>query len=307
MTVVPLAPRGAVPGGTTRATCTRTAPPPQFRIGAAGITLPAARRTAELLRQPGRHRPDHRQGLPGASPRSTRTSSPAAGPPARAGCCSTRDQLDQFDRSMTSPAADGRHAATGWLVRFDPAQRRARRPRDPGPGHPRMPPRRLRTPWRSPPTTPSSTRCGRPARTADRRTAPRCSPSGASCTSASTGRTCGCTGWSCVVAYVQAGPQACSADAAGRLRPLLAGRARDGRRPGRHRPVRHGPARGGALRDPGAARPPGTARAAPAACPGPPSSGRPRSRQARQSAPESAARAVAVGPAAALAAAAHRR
>ncbi|WP_329131942.1 hypothetical protein OG552_11645 [Streptomyces sp. NBC_01476] len=30
-------------------------------------------------------------------------------------------QLDQFDASLTSPADDGRHEATGWLVRFDPA------------------------------------------------------------------------------------------------------------------------------------------------------------------------------------------
>ncbi|WP_443732105.1 SCO2583 family membrane protein [Streptantibioticus silvisoli] len=28
-------------------------------------------------------------------------------------------ELDQFKRSLTSPADDGRHAATGWLVRFD--------------------------------------------------------------------------------------------------------------------------------------------------------------------------------------------
>jgi hypothetical protein len=32
-------------------------------------------------------------------------------------------QLDQFDSSLTSPSADGRHEATGWLVRFDPAAR----------------------------------------------------------------------------------------------------------------------------------------------------------------------------------------
>lgn len=29
-------------------------------------------------------------------------------------------QLAQFDESMASPSGDGRHAATGWLVRFDP-------------------------------------------------------------------------------------------------------------------------------------------------------------------------------------------
>lgn len=30
-------------------------------------------------------------------------------------------QLEQFDRSLARPANDGRHAATGWLVRFDPS------------------------------------------------------------------------------------------------------------------------------------------------------------------------------------------
>jgi hypothetical protein len=30
-------------------------------------------------------------------------------------------QVDQFDASLTKPAADGLHEATGWLVRFDPA------------------------------------------------------------------------------------------------------------------------------------------------------------------------------------------
>ncbi|MDX3095660.1 hypothetical protein PV417_14040 [Streptomyces sp. ME19-03-3] len=31
-------------------------------------------------------------------------------------------QLGQFDRSLELPADDGRHAATGWLVRFDPTR-----------------------------------------------------------------------------------------------------------------------------------------------------------------------------------------
>ncbi|MEW1569930.1 hypothetical protein AB0454_44405, partial [Streptomyces sp. NPDC093509] len=32
------------------------------------------------------------------------------------------DQLDQFDQSFARPTADGRHAPTGWLVRFDPSR-----------------------------------------------------------------------------------------------------------------------------------------------------------------------------------------
>jgi hypothetical protein len=31
-------------------------------------------------------------------------------------------QVDQFDASLSKPAEDGEHEATGWLVRFDPAQ-----------------------------------------------------------------------------------------------------------------------------------------------------------------------------------------
>ncbi|MGW7005039.1 SCO2583 family membrane protein [Streptomyces sp. NPDC054933] len=31
-------------------------------------------------------------------------------------------QLEQFDRSLARPADDGQYAATGWLVRFDPAR-----------------------------------------------------------------------------------------------------------------------------------------------------------------------------------------
>lgn len=31
-------------------------------------------------------------------------------------------QQEQFDESIDRPAADGRHAVTGWLVRFDPAR-----------------------------------------------------------------------------------------------------------------------------------------------------------------------------------------
>ena len=40
----------------------------------------------------------------------------------RCGCCSTRTSSTSSTRASTSPAADGRHAATGWLVRFDPAE-----------------------------------------------------------------------------------------------------------------------------------------------------------------------------------------
>ncbi|CAM5255141.1 Gamma-glutamyl phosphate reductase [Streptomyces tendae] len=32
------------------------------------------------------------------------------------------DQLRQFDESFEKPASDGRHAPTGWLIRFDPAR-----------------------------------------------------------------------------------------------------------------------------------------------------------------------------------------
>lgn len=119
ITLVPLAPRGPVPGGTPAELFARS-PAAQYRSGAAGITMPAYSRTAHFTEgqvvialtmvkdylvesslNPGV--------LTAGAVRSVRA-------------LLHPDQLAQFDRSMAAPTADGRHIATGWLVRFDPAK-----------------------------------------------------------------------------------------------------------------------------------------------------------------------------------------
>ncbi|MFJ7073247.1 hypothetical protein [Streptomyces sp. NPDC098781] len=120
MTVIPLAPQGEVPGtGDTDLLYARS-PAAQFRIGAEGIPLPAARRTA--------HFSDSQ--VTGALSiakdyivRSALYPEVLTGDQIRAvRVLLDPDQLDQFDQSFGHPAADGRHAPTGWLVRFDSSQ-----------------------------------------------------------------------------------------------------------------------------------------------------------------------------------------
>lgn len=118
ITAVPLAPRGVVPGGTP-AELYAHSPADQFRAGAAGITMPPVRRTEHFSEE------QVMTALATAKDYLVRSS---LDPDALTGGVvhSVRtlihpDQLPQFDRSVASPAADGRHLATGWLVRFDPA------------------------------------------------------------------------------------------------------------------------------------------------------------------------------------------
>jgi hypothetical protein len=118
-TVIPLAPQGLVPGGAPEELYAHSLAA-QFRIGASGITLPGARSTGhfsevqvmtaltiakEYLVQSSLD-PDV---LMGGGVRSVRV-------------LLDPDQLEQFDRSIASPTDDGRHAATGWLLRYDPAK-----------------------------------------------------------------------------------------------------------------------------------------------------------------------------------------
>ncbi|MFD7628187.1 hypothetical protein ACFV7Q_19470 [Streptomyces sp. NPDC059851] len=117
-TVVPLAPTVAVPGGRPVDLFAKS-PAADYRVGAAGITMPAVRRT--------RHFTDG-QVVTALSIAKDYLVQSSLDPDVLAGTATRPvrvlvdpDQLDQFDRSMTSPSGDGRHAATGWLVRFDPA------------------------------------------------------------------------------------------------------------------------------------------------------------------------------------------
>ncbi|MFD5571677.1 SCO2583 family membrane protein [Streptomyces cadmiisoli] len=118
MTVIPLAPQGRVPGATDPEQLYANSPAAQFRTGAEGIPLPAARRTANfsdgqvitalttakdyIVRSS-----LYPEVLTGGEIRAVRV-------------LLDPDQLDQFDRSFRIPTGDGRHAPTGWLVRFDP-------------------------------------------------------------------------------------------------------------------------------------------------------------------------------------------
>lgn len=120
MTVVPLAPRDEVPGTSDPEQLYASSPAAGFRVGAEGVTLPASRRTAHfsdgqvmnaltitkdyLVRSS-----LNPEVLTGGETRSVRVLLDPA-------------QLDQFDRSFARPAADGRHAPTGWLVRLDPSR-----------------------------------------------------------------------------------------------------------------------------------------------------------------------------------------
>ncbi|MGC2997463.1 hypothetical protein ACPF8X_03410 [Streptomyces sp. G35A] len=120
MTVVPLAPRGKVPGATDPGRLYAHSPAARYRAGAEGVPLPASRRTP--------HFSDDQvvTALITAKDYVVRSSlDPAVltGGDIR----SVRVLLDsgqqpQFDRSFARPTADGRHAPTGWLVRFDPSR-----------------------------------------------------------------------------------------------------------------------------------------------------------------------------------------
>ncbi|MFJ2947426.1 hypothetical protein ACIO8H_07240 [Streptomyces sp. NPDC087226] len=120
MTVVPLAPRGEVPGTTDVDQLYAHSPAAGFRPGAEGVPLPASRRTehfsdgqvvsALLTAKDYLVRSGLDPGvLTGGETRPVRVLVDSG-------------QLDQFDESFDRPTADGRHAPTGWLVRFDPAR-----------------------------------------------------------------------------------------------------------------------------------------------------------------------------------------
>ncbi|MFD4602569.1 hypothetical protein ACFWPQ_31645 [Streptomyces sp. NPDC058464] len=127
MTVVPLSPQGAVPGTTDAETLFAHSPAAHYEVGAEGIPLPAARSTA--------HFSDSQvvTALTTVKDYLVRSSlypevlDSSEVRPARA--LLDPGQLDQFDQSVDHPAADGRHAPTGWLVRFDPARAELADPR----------------------------------------------------------------------------------------------------------------------------------------------------------------------------------
>ncbi|MGW6420033.1 SCO2583 family membrane protein [Streptomyces sp. NPDC055055] len=118
-TVVPLAPRGTVPGGTP-ARLFAHSPAAQYRTGAAGINLPVTGRTSHFAESQVVTALGIAKEYLVASSLEPDVLAGATVRPAR--LLLDPDQLEQFDRSVESPADDGRHALTGWLVRFDPRQ-----------------------------------------------------------------------------------------------------------------------------------------------------------------------------------------
>ncbi|MFF8312924.1 hypothetical protein ACF05W_17990 [Streptomyces lydicus] len=115
--VVPLAPTGAVPGATPEDLFAHS-PAADYRVGAAGINLPAVTRTE--------HFSDDQvySALTIAKEYLVRSSvDPATltgGSVRPVRLLLDTGQLDQFDRSLAHPDDNGRYAATGWLIRFDP-------------------------------------------------------------------------------------------------------------------------------------------------------------------------------------------
>ncbi|MEU2544405.1 hypothetical protein ABZ618_03000 [Streptomyces roseolus] len=118
-TVVPLAPQGPVPGGDPARLLARS-PAAEYRSGAAGINLPVAARTTHF---------SEGQVVTALSIAKDYLVASSLEPDVLAGrtvrparLLLDPDQLAQFDRSVESPADDGRHALAAWVIRFDPRQ-----------------------------------------------------------------------------------------------------------------------------------------------------------------------------------------
>ncbi|MFE1552389.1 hypothetical protein [Streptomyces sp. NPDC058718] len=118
-TVVPLAPQGAVPGGSPEQLFSHS-PVAEYRTGAAGINLPVVGRTSHFAESQVVTALSIAKDYLVASSLDPDVLSGASVRPVR--LLLDPDQLAQFDRSVESPADDGRHALAGWLVRFDPRQ-----------------------------------------------------------------------------------------------------------------------------------------------------------------------------------------
>ncbi|MFH8615515.1 hypothetical protein ACH4E8_10630 [Streptomyces sp. NPDC017979] len=119
ISMIPLVPSGPVPGGTPEELF-RNSPAAQHRIGASGIPLPGARRTGSFSESDVLAALTIAKNYLVVSSLYPEVLTGGAVRPVRV--LLDPDQFDQFDRSMATPAPDGRHAAAGWLIRFDPAK-----------------------------------------------------------------------------------------------------------------------------------------------------------------------------------------
>ncbi|MCZ4124109.1 SCO2583 family membrane protein [Streptomyces sp. H39-S7] len=118
ITLIPLVPPGPVPA-VTGAALYANDPAAHYRAGVEAIPLPTARRVGDFTEG---------QVMQALGTAREYLIASALDPEALTGggVRAVRDlidpgQIDQFDRSLSAPADDGLHAATGWLVRLDPA------------------------------------------------------------------------------------------------------------------------------------------------------------------------------------------
>ncbi|MFF2008979.1 hypothetical protein ACFVWY_07875 [Streptomyces sp. NPDC058195] len=118
-TVIPLSPRGTVPGGAP-ATLLARSPAAHFETGAEGIDLPPVSRTDNFSETQVTAALTTVKDYLVASSLDPDVLTGVAVRPVE--MLLDPDQTVQFERSMDRPQDDGQHAAAGWLVRFDPAK-----------------------------------------------------------------------------------------------------------------------------------------------------------------------------------------
>ncbi len=231
MTVIPLAPQGTVPGAKSVRELYEHSPAAHFKSAARAIDLPTdPKRTAHFSDSQVVTALTTAKDYLVDSSLDPDVLTHGAVRPVR--MLIDPQQLPQFDQSIRRPATDGRHAATGWLVRFDPAQAALADPHI-----------RVRGSLRVSETDANTLEVSsdhtfvyalRPADKADKSDkAGKAADGEKEKTSLFTVRRVLHFRFDrqdlrnhqteLLVSYVQAGPLACSADAAGYLHPLLAG------------------------------------------------------------------------------------
>jgi hypothetical protein len=218
MTVIPLVPQGKVPGTADPEVLYAHSPAAQFNVGAEGIPLPAVRRTAHFSDSQVVAALSTAKDYIVASSLYPGVLTGGQTHPVRA--LLDPGQFEQFDQSVDHPAADGRHAPTGWLVRFDPARTELadRRIRVEGSLHF------------------AETDSATLEVSADHTSVYALKPAGSAATAPAslftvrrelqfrfTEDDLRLHQAQLVVSYVQAGPLSCAEDSAGRFQPLLAG------------------------------------------------------------------------------------
>ncbi|MFD9034965.1 hypothetical protein ACFVZW_28070 [Streptomyces sp. NPDC059567] len=119
ITLVPLAPQGRVAGGQP-AQLFAHSPAAEYRTGAAGINFPVAGRTTHFSESQVVTALTIAKDYLVASSLEPDVLAGVTARPAR--LLLDPDQLAQFDQSVEASLDDGRHAVSGWLVRFDPAK-----------------------------------------------------------------------------------------------------------------------------------------------------------------------------------------